>query len=184
MDLVDIIQEKGFIGQEFLAWLWFKAEERGGTVEVPELGDIEVVFEKHMLLEFGEGQASEKVICRGLQTELREARAGLGLGKKPEQARIRIARGEHEFNVTLTAATLEFRNVRLPKTVAGRDEQDDPDSLEGRILERIMLFEELTGLIDDLFRMFISVRTSAQWPEELLRIRKWTEAGLRQYLSS
>ena len=24
-----------FLGQEFLAWLWYKSEERGGSVEVP-----------------------------------------------------------------------------------------------------------------------------------------------------
>ncbi len=173
MDLVDLIQEKRFIGQEFLAWLWYKSEERGGSVEVEGLGDVLVVFEKHMLLEYGEGEASEKVICRGLQTELKEARAGLGLGKKPEQARLRLARGDYEFGVTLTATLFEFRNVRLPKTVAASDEGTDPDSIEGQILERIALFEELTGLVGELFRMFITIRASDQWPDELLRIRAW-----------
>lgn len=177
MDLVDLIQEKRFLGQEFLAWLWYKAEERGGNVDVPGMGDIMVVFEKHMLLEYGEGEASEKVICRGLQTELREARAGLALGKKPEQARIRVARGEYEFNVTLTAATMEFRNVKLPKTVDGTDEGDDPESMEGRILERIGLFEQLTEIINELFRMFIAKRASDQWPDELLKIRRWVGQG-------
>ncbi|WP_457573580.1 hypothetical protein [Desulfolithobacter sp.] len=173
MDLVDLIQEKRFLGQEFLAWLWYKSEERGGSVEIPGRGDILVVFEKHMLLEYGEGEASEKVICRGLQTELREARAGLLMGKKPEQARIRLASGDNEFNVTLTAATMEFRNVRLPKTVAASDEGNDPESLEGRILERISLLEELTGLIDELYRMFLEIRVSDLWPAELKNIRDW-----------
>ena len=111
MDLVDLIQEKRFLGQEFLAWLWYKSEERGGVVDVPGIGDVLVVFEKHMLLEFGEGEASEKVICRGLQTELQEPRTGLMMGKKLEQARIHLVRGEYEWHFTLTAALLEFRNV-------------------------------------------------------------------------
>lgn len=173
MDLVDLIEEKKFLGQEFLAWLWYKSEERGGAVDIPGTGDVLVVFEKHMLLEFGEGESSEKVICRGLQTELKEARAGLMMGKKPEQARIRIARGDYEFNVTMTAANLEFRNVRLPKTVASADEGDDPESIEGRILDRISLFEELSTLMNDLFRMFISLRASDQWPGELQKVRQW-----------
>ncbi len=177
MDLVDLIQEKKFVGQEFLAWLWYKSEERGGSVDVPGIGDILVVFEKHMLLEFGEGETSEKVICRGLQTELKEARAGLSLAKKPEQARIRIARGEYEFGVTLTAAIFEFRNVRLPKTVAAGDEGKDPESLEGQILERISLMEELTNLVGELFRMFINLRASSQWADELVRIREWVAQG-------
>lgn len=172
MDLVDLIQEKRFLGQEFLAWLWYKSEERGGYVDLPSTGDILVVFEKHMLLEFGEGEASEKVICRGLQTELREAREGMRFAKKPEQARVRIARGDYEYGVTLTAATLEFRNVKLPKT-AGTEGGDDPDNLEGQILERIALFEDLSFLVNELFRTFISIRASDRWHEELENIRKW-----------
>ena len=39
MDLVDLIQEKRFLGQECLAWLWYKSEERGGSVEVPGRGE-------------------------------------------------------------------------------------------------------------------------------------------------
>jgi recombination associated protein RdgC len=180
MDLVDLIQEKRFLGQEFLAWLWFKAEERGGSVEVPGLGDIIVSFEKHMLLEFGEGEAMEKVICRGLQTELREARAGLGLGKKPEQARIRFGWGDYEFHVTLTAATLEFRNVKLPKTVDSTDEGDDPESMEARIIDRIGLCDQLTQLVNELFRLFINIRASDAWPDELQKIRTWAGRGLEQ----
>jgi len=178
MDLVDLIHEKRFLGQEFLAWLWYKSEERSGAVELPGIGDIQVVFEKHMLLEFGEGETSEKVICRGLQTELKEARVGLLMGKKPEQARIRIARGEYEFNVTLTASTMEFRNVRLPKTVGESDEGDDPESMEGRILERISLFEQLLELVNELFRMYIEVRASDRWSNELAGMRKWVNVGI------
>ena len=40
MDLVDLIAEKRFLGQEFLTWLWWKSEERGGTVEVTGRGDL------------------------------------------------------------------------------------------------------------------------------------------------
>ncbi len=180
MDLVDLIQEKRFLGQEFLAWLWFKSEERGGSIDVPGKGDVLVIFEKHMLLEYGEGDASEKVICRGLQTELKEARAGLGLAKKPEQARIRLAYGDYEFGVTLSAAIFEFRNVRLPKTVDSADEGKNAESLEGQILERISLFEQLTHLVVDLFRMFINIRASKLWNEELIKIRTWVESGIHQ----
>jgi len=177
MDLVDLIHEKRFLGQEFLAWLWYKSEERGGSVEVPGRGDVLVVFEKHMLLEYGEGDASEKVICRGLQTELKEARAGLGLAKKPEQARVRLAWGDYEFSVTLAAAIFEFRNVRLPKTAGSEEDDGRAESLEGRILERIALFEQLTRLVDDLFRMYINVRATRLWNEELVKIRAWINAG-------
>jgi recombination associated protein RdgC len=174
MDLVDLIVEKRFLGQEFLTWLWWKSEERGGSVALPGEGDITVVFEKHMLLESGEGESTEKIVCTGLQTELQEARTGLQMGKKLEQARIVIGHNDYEYSFTLAAALMEFRNVRLPKTEnTENDKSDNPEEVEGMILERIYLFEELIKLVNALFRMFLNVRLGEVWREELQKIRHW-----------
>ncbi len=178
MDLVDLMVEKRFLGQEFLTWLWWKSEERGGSVELPVYGDITVVFEKHMLLEFGEGEYSEKLVCTGLQTELKEARTGLLMGKKLEQARIQLIKDSYEWNFTLGAALFEYRNVRLPKTAATEQGSGNSDEeLEGMILERVFLFEELVRTVNDLFRMFLQIRVSDQWSAELRSIRDWIHAG-------
>ena len=172
MDLVDLIAEKRFLGQEFLTWLWWKSEERGGVVALPAEGDIVVVFEKHMLLEYGEGDSNEKLICRGLQTELQEARTGLVMGKKLEQARIQLVYNDYEWNFTLAAALMEFRNVKLPKT-AGPDNVNDPEEREGLVLERIFLFEELIRIVLSLYRVFLKQRVSDKWREELVKVREW-----------
>ncbi|MDF1613993.1 hypothetical protein [Desulfurivibrio dismutans] len=179
MDLVDLIEEKHFLGQEFLLWLWYKSEERGGAVMVPELGrEILVVFEKHMLLEYGEGEAHEKLVCRGLMTELKEARAGLALGKKPEQARIRFEIDNHEWSLTLKARLFEFQNVRLPKTETGSGDSDDPMEVEGRLLDQIGLYETAQRTIDQLFRAFLELRCGEQWPAELERVQQWVRKGV------
>jgi len=173
MDLVDLIAEKRFLGQEFMTWLWYKSEERGGTVLLPGTGDIQVVFEKHMLLESGEGEAHEKLICRGLQTELQEARTGLQMGKKPEQARIHLVRGDYEWNFTLTAAMLEFRNIKVPKTMTPAEEESGPEAFEARILERVAMMEEAVRTVLELFRLFLQTRVGPGWEQELAGIRQW-----------
>lgn len=174
MDLVDLIEEKRFIGQEFLTWLWWKSEERGGSIELANEGDITVAFEKHMLLESGQGESSEKLICTGLQTELQEARTGLQMGKKLEQARIVLGYNSYEFSFTLAGALMEYRNVRLPKTEGTENENtDNPEEVEGMILERIFLFEELVRIVNTLFKMFLDVRLAVGWRDELLKIRNW-----------
>lgn len=174
MDLVDLIVEKRFLGQEFLTWLWWKSEERGGSVDLPGEGDVTVVFEKHMLLESGEGESMEKIVCTGLQAELQEARTGLRMGKKLEQARIIIGHRDYEYSFTLAAALMEFRNVKLPKTeTTENDKSDNPEEIEGMILERVFLFEELIKLVNGLFRMFLDVRLSEAWRDELQKIRAW-----------
>lgn len=173
MDLVDLIQEKRFLGQEFLTWLWWKSEERGGSISLPDRGDIAVVFEKHMLLEVGEGDTNEKIICSGLQSELQEARTGLQMGKKLEQARIQLIAGDYEYGFTLAAAVMEFRSVKLPKTAETEANDKNPEEQEGMVLERIYLFEELTSIMDGFFKLFLEVRLSDTWRDELVRIRSW-----------
>ncbi len=179
MDLVDLIEEKRFVGQEFLTWLWWKSEERGGVVNLPGEGDIVVVFEKHMLLEYGEGESSEKLTCRGLQTELQEARTGLVMGKKLEQARIQLTFNDYEWNFTLAGALMEFRNVKLPKTEGDSGNTQNPEEREGMVLERIFLFEELERLILELFRLFLQIRVGEAWREELLKVREWVNRAER-----
>jgi hypothetical protein len=183
MDLVDIIEEKRFLGQEFLTWLWWKSEERGGSILLPDRGDITVTFEKHMLLEYGEGENNERLICSGLQTELQEARTGLLMGKKLEQARIQLVHAEQEWNFTLAAAMMEFRNVRLPKT-AGTESGSvsDPEETEGMILERIYLFEELVRLVNELFYIFLQLRVAEDWPLEREKVRKWVNTSVKTSL--
>ncbi len=174
MDLVDLIAEKRFLGQEFLTWLWWKSEERGGTIALPTVGDVTVVFEKHMLLEFGEGESSEKIICTGLQAELQEARTGLQMGKKLEQARIVLGHNSYEYSFTLAAALMEFRNVRLPKTESTENDRgENPEEVEGIILERIFLFEELVRLVNVIFLNFLQVRLGEDWRDELIKVRAW-----------
>lgn len=172
MDLVDIIAEKRFLGQEFLTWLWFKSDMAGGAVTTA-MGDIGFVFEKHMLLEMGEGESHEKVICQGLQAELKEARTGLRMGKKLEQARIHMVQGEYEWHMTLKASLLDFRSMKTPKTMAGSEEGDDEVAIEGRLLDKIGLLETAYRIIDELLMQFITLRISNEWPTELAQIQKW-----------
>lgn len=178
MDLLDLIEEKRFLGQEFLIWLWFRSETQGGNIELPGRGWIPVAFEQHMLLEYGEGPECEKLVCRGLMTELKEARAALALGKRPQQARIKLGGEEQEYSFTLSAATFEFRSMKLPAT-AGND-GDDRAGLEGQILERIALLEEGMELLLGLYRLFITLRISDAWNKELVQLRQWISTGADQ----
>jgi len=177
MDLVDIISEKKFLGQEFLTWLWYKSEERGGAILLPGTGDIQLVFEKHMLLESGEGESLERLTCKGLQTELQEARTGLLMGKKLERARVYLAKGDYEWRFSLSATLFEFRNVSLPKTVSSSDDSSDPLAWEAKVLEKIGMSEEAMHTIDELFRMFLKIRISSGWPQEKDALKAWITKG-------
>lgn len=175
MDLVDLIAEKRWLGQEFLTWLWYKSEERGGSILLDGRGDITIAFEKHMLLESGEGESLEKIVCSGLQAELQEARTGLQMGKKLEQARITFGFDNYEYSATLSGSLMEYRSVKLPKTETTETDGDNPEEVEGMVLERIFLMEELTKTVNQLFKMFLDIRLGEKWKDELHQVRIWVE---------
>ena len=90
-----------------------------------------------------------------------------------EQARIHMIRGEYEWHMTIKASLMEFRSVKVPKTMDGADEGDDPEAVEGRLLDRIGLLETVYKTFDELLGQFIKIRISNQWVDEATKISSW-----------
>ena len=110
-------------------------------------------------------------------TELQEARTGLAMGKKLEQARMLLTRGEYEWNLSFKATLMEFRNVKPPKTMGSAEEGNDPEAVEGRLLEHVSLHEMVVRTVDQLFRMFLDLRIGSGWGQELTRMQAWVHKG-------
>ncbi|MBI4633532.1 MAG: recombination-associated protein RdgC [Deltaproteobacteria bacterium] len=157
-------------GREFLTWLWFKSEERGGTVMIPDLGDTGVTFLRRIVLESGDGDYSESVVCQGLHSDLKEGKEALRRGKKIKEARIKLTRDAADWEFTLKADYFHFQSMKLP---VAPDEEEEKEA-DGRTLERIYLMETAAGIMDRLFELFLTVRRSPGWiTEELPRMEKW-----------
>jgi len=170
----DQTTDNSFLGREFLTWLWYKTEERGGGVFVPGIGDVEIVFTRRIVLEAGEGEYSETVQCQGLHANLKEGRAALREGKKVKEARLRLSKGEFQWEFTFKADEFRFQSLRLPQMMALGEESD---SLEGRILERVALVQEAMETMDSLFYSFLDERSKPDWrSEQLPKIKRWIES--------
>ncbi len=165
-------QDLSFLGREFLTWLWFKSEERG-ALPLPGGGDVEVEFVRRLVLESGDGDYADTVVCRGLHSDLREGKAALREGKKIREARIRLRRDRDEWKFTFKADCFRFQSLKMPASMADLDEEDRG---EGRILERIHLVEAVMKIMDHLFSAFLKIRLSSQWAgEEAPQIMKWIQ---------
>lgn len=164
----DNVPDEVTLQREFLTWLWFKAEERGGNVLIPGGKEIEISVGKRFVLTSGDGEYTETIVCQGIHSDHKEARVGLGKGKLIREARIEISRDSLTWGFTLKADRLQFQSVQLPAMA-----EDEEDSSQGRLLERIYLIEQLTDCVDDLFRMFLQIRHSPAWAaEELPRLER------------
>ncbi|MBM4330545.1 MAG: hypothetical protein FJ117_04835 [Deltaproteobacteria bacterium] len=162
-----------FLGREFLTWLWFKSQERGGGIMLPGVGDIEVNFSRRMVLESGAGEYAESVVCQGLHADLKEGKAAIREGKKIKEARIQLGRGADKWEFTLKVDQFQFQSLRLESGIALGEEEKDS---QGRILERVYLIETALKTLDQIFSFFLSIRMSSQWPsEEIPRLKKWIQ---------
>lgn len=162
------------IGREFLTWLWFKSEERNGRVLIPDTGESEVFFIRRLVLESGDGEYAETVVCQGLHADLKEGKEALRQGKKITAARLRVAYDKTEWEFTFKADRFHFQSMKLPTHPENEVDQIDR---EGQLLERIDLIEKAAGVTDLLFRSFLKRRLSNDWETELSRMQKWISAS-------
>ncbi len=158
------------IGREFLTWLWFKSEERNGMIRISGGGESEVFFVRRLVLESGEGEYAETVVCQGLHADLKEGKEALRQGKKITAARLRMAHDKAEWEFTFKADRFHFQSMKLPAAAESEGEEADR---EGQILERICLIEKAAGMMDQLFRLFLDLRLSEGWGKEQARMQKW-----------
>lgn len=169
MDLVDLIAEKSFIGQDFLTWLFWQADRRGTVTANGRT--IGITFNGKATLESGEGMNLEKVTCSG-NAEMQEAMKALSLGKKIESATIVLVVDDLESRFTISGSLMEFKSVKLPRTGTAVE----AEGIEGFILDRIYLVEALQETMEDILSEFIFRRANAfLWFEDLTGIRDWIQ---------
>lgn len=158
------------LGQEFLTWLWYRSDtspdafvDKGGM-------PFSVSMEQRMTVEGGDGDDHETAAVSGATSPLREARFGLGTGKKVTRSLLQLARDDMEFQVVLKAEDFSLNSLKTPK-VEPAGEDDDPDAA---VLEKIALLENATSMIDALYLAFLRVRLDeSAWNREVAGIHQW-----------
>jgi recombination associated protein RdgC len=155
------------IGNEFLTWLWFVSETRGGVIKLPDYGDFALLIEGPLTFVSTEGSgAHEAVLRQGTPTISTEAKIALLSGKKLSKARIMLARGQDTWQVTLDAEEFIFRGLKLPE-----GEKLEPIS---RFQERMTSIGTFTGAFLEIFDLFMIERKSEElWKATKTQIHQW-----------
>ncbi len=161
------------LGREFLTWLWYKSEERAGTIALDHREEVELAFIRRVVLEGGEGDYAETVVCHGLNAELKEGREALRRGKKIREARLSLRQDADTWEFTFKADRFRFQSMKLP---ADAEEETGMKDEAGRLLERIHLAERAVSVMERLFALFFAVRRTPAWTaEEIPRMMRWLE---------
>ena len=160
----------GTPGCDFLTWLWFFFEERGGMLGGGETS-YAVMIEGPLVF-YMEGSGAHLTVLRdGAPLVASEAKAALLGGKKLRRARVTLARGEESWTATVDADTFVFRGVKLPKGEA-------LDAVS-RFEERMMSLERMREGFLTFYDRFVAERTNpATWSETRAAIHAWVSGRI------
>jgi recombination associated protein RdgC len=170
MDILQLIGDKLFLGQEFLTWLWYASEEEG-PLALADGRQVEVLLGDRLLLGPAQGQEGTRVLVRGREASLAEARQALRRGKLVEGLRLGLVVEGEEYWFSLSAAELAPAGLRLP---AGAGVEPGQEGREGHLLERIYLCETALRALEGLLLIFLRGRLENEQGGELWeRVRDW-----------
>lgn len=164
---IDDAQMESAPGRDFLTWLWFAGETRGGTLAVPGVGEVALLVEGPLLF-LREGRGAHQTLLRlGEPTGSAEAKTCLLGGKKLKQARLTFARGDEQWQVTFDADEFLCRGVRLPE----RREAVGPVA---RFEARMVALDELQQILLAAYDQFVDERQdAATWKRTRAAMRQW-----------
>lgn len=175
-DFLAVVEEKRFLGREFLTWLVWTIEEGGGRIE----RDGEIVE-----LQLGDrvtlaGTAADKarMTVAGAGDLRTEVGAGLRRGKLLDQARLVILRGERRWELSLDGGLLTYDGLRCPP-LGPHDAASPVDrraAFENDLYLRLADVDDAVAVLDRLFAEFCRTRGASSWRTRTLpALRAWVD---------
>jgi len=158
----------GFLGSEFLTWLWFyivntdRDKLFDNKNETLEIGN-KIVLERKVI------DAVEKVTIKGKDAGLEEGIISLKKGAVVKELNLLYRKEDKEWSFTVTGENLGVSNLRTPDIGFIESKKD----VEGFVVEKIFLYASLYFLIDGLYKKFIKLRVSDGWITVVSDMNKW-----------
>ncbi|MDP2861507.1 MAG: hypothetical protein Q8N95_01795 [Desulfobacterales bacterium] len=158
----------GFLGSEFLTWLWFYIVNTDHDKLFDNKNEILEIGNK-IVLERKVNDAVEKVTIKGKGAGLEEGILSLKKGAVVKELNLLYRKEEKEWSFTLTGENLSLSNLKTPDIGFIKTKKD----VEGFVVEKIFLYDSLYLLIDGLYKKFIKLRVSSGWINVVSEMNKW-----------
>ena len=156
---------RDFLGNEFLLWLWFFLENESDTVKLSDDSEVALMISRTLLLECPRGQFGKESISSDGPSKLPEAHRALQAGRLPRKMGLTLVRQDSQYELTLQAETLAIGAAKLPPAEA----EDD----RARVDERVNQLRHLLETLDLLYASFLQHRLGEAWTREAAKIKKW-----------
>ena len=163
----------GFLGAEFLMWLWWRAEREQGQVHLADLGPVAFWLDDELVLSTPGPDSATARWSGGAPTAGPEGLGSVAAGKRVDKLRlgVRVENARAEFSVVLDAERLDIHGLKMPK-------EDGGEPLE-RLTERLHYLEVIRSVVDALFAGFLRARTHERWDSDWApEIREWVRTSV------
>lgn len=173
MQIIKKMKETEFLGREFILWLWFRSEIKGGVFDLGEGDRAELWLAGKMTLCSDTDRGTDTMTCSGSSAFMREARFALADRKTIKKAAVKLTFHNSEWAFVIDSEWMNFRSFKTPPVIQNREE--DP---EGLFYEKVLLTEQAVKVMDRILGLFIKIRLSSDWEEEELpAMKKWINEG-------
>ncbi|MFO7987929.1 MAG: hypothetical protein ACQEQ5_04325 [Thermodesulfobacteriota bacterium] len=173
LDIATAYNKYGFLGNEFLTWLWFMIETGQDISQAVKTKDpVSLEIGNSLILENTLGDnAREKITIKGDQAGLEEGTTALKKGAKVTEMNLICKLGPEEaYQFTIKGDSFNITGMKTP-AAAG---DGSADEIEGRIIEKALLVFRITQVIDTLFFTFLAQRIEDDWKNKGFdQMRSW-----------
>lgn len=156
---------RDFLGNEFLLWLWFYLENESDTLKLADDSEVAVMVSRSLQLECPRGQFGRESFSSEGPSKLPEAHRAIQAGKLPRKMGLTLVRHESQYDLTLQAESLAIGGAKLPPP-EGEEER-------ARLEERITQLRHLMETLDLMYAAFLKRRLGDAWTKEAARMKKW-----------
>ena len=146
------VETHGFLGEEFLTWIWWRWETDGGEFTLPGGRVVGVALDDFLSFAAPSDDETEQTLRRGLPTRTAEARTALRQGNRLRNARLLVAEGSRQWNATMDAPSLTLTGVKLP------EDAEECESDVDRNADRSANWLALHEIVQGLYGMFLKER--------------------------
>jgi recombination associated protein RdgC len=154
-ELLPRIETTRFLGPEFLLWIWLRGEFVQGGVALDDDEPYEAWLDRSLVLE-SPLDRNERITIRGAApADGDEAREAVRSRKFPVRAQITLRNPTRDFSLTLEAPRFAIGGAKVPAVLKAEAGE--------AFVERMVLAQELFGLLDRLYGAFLRERLSELW---------------------
>lgn len=170
LDIATAYNRYKFIGHEFLTWLWYLIETDGHRLGQADPPAIVLALGKRIVLENPRENHAEKVTIKGAYANFEAGILPLRQGSLVTELSLEAKAAEMTWEFNLKGESLSVSGMKMSTT----GPIESLDDVEGALLEKVYLLENILQFIDKLFERFIKVRVSNDWENKTVpKIRQW-----------